>query len=141
MASKEHGVESIASECLSSRFLNYKNGYSAKSVPKSDQAGIQLFFNGLAVEVLPYYHKLYHTVAVFRIPVARKPRLILHHFIKFLFRGGRKPQTGTRELLLSPGLFKQIGHVAVVLEINHSFRPYYLRRPILCHEMVELVEV
>jgi len=33
MASKEHGVESIASECLSSRFLNYKNGYSAKSVP------------------------------------------------------------------------------------------------------------
>jgi hypothetical protein len=40
MASKEHGVESIASECLLSRFLNYKNGYSAKSVPKSDQAGI-----------------------------------------------------------------------------------------------------
>lgn len=94
-----------------------------------------------AVEVLADEYELDHAVAVFGIPVAGKAGLVLHELHEFFFGSTGKPESGFGELFLYAGLFEEIRHVGVVLEVDDAFGADYIRRPVSVDEEVEFVDV
>lgn len=94
-----------------------------------------------AVEVLADEYELDHAVAVFGIPVAGKAGLVLHELHEFFFGSAGKPESGFGELFLYAGLFEEIRHVGVVLEVDDTFGADYIRRPVSVDEEVEFVDV
>ena len=91
--------------------------------------------------MLANYYEFNHAVAVFGIPVAGKAGLVLHELHEFFFGSAGKPESGFGELFLYAGLFEEIRHVGVVLEVDDTFGADYIRRPVSVDEEVEFVDV
>lgn len=108
---------------------------------KSGEAGVEVGCELLAVKVLTYEHEFDHAVAIGGIPVAGKVGVGAHHLHELIFRSSSEPVACLGEFFLHSRLLKEVAHIHVVPEIEHTLGSDDIFWPLTAYEIIEFVDV
>ena len=86
-------------------------------------------------------NKFLHPVAINRVPVTGKSRILNHHNGKLVLRHRGIPQARILHGNLLSSLFKKIALVIIRVKITDSLGPDYTLRPMLRHKIVKLIDI
>ena len=88
-----------------------------------------------------YEDEFLHAVAIGRVPIVLQPLVACQDGLEFLLGHGGIPLSCLVQGHLSAGLFEEVAHVFLALEVAHALGAYDALGPLACHEVVEVAKV
>ena len=105
------------------------------------EACLQFLAQVFDVHVYAYEDEFLHAVAIGGVPVVLQPLVACQDGLEFLLGHGGIPLSCLVQGHLSAGLFEEIAHVFLALEVAHALGAYDALGPLACHEVVKVAEV
>ena len=88
-----------------------------------------------------YEDEFLHAVAIGGVPIVLQPLVACQDGLEFLLGHGGIPLSCLVQGHLSAGLFEEVAHVFLALEVAHALGTYDALGPLACHEVVEVAKV